>query len=205
MAAHAISVQNGLDLVDVRKTFNGGTIGGDLLGRFERGHGLAGERRFGRRFMASDAGELFAGHGNQPAAEELDRTALFVQRLNRNGRVRRNLEHGGPVLFNLDVAQYALAIPAALDTQMVVIAGLEIAVNIAEDAQGIYFAQRNALDPGAAMNVLDVADGLLVLKVDTIRDGGRALALLEDIRLYHDLVLAQVFRLDRDEVVKGVH
>ena len=97
--------------------------------------------------MTAVAARVFAGHTDKPASEELDRRAVLVDRLDRNRRVGGNLEERGTVLFDGNVSEKAFDIPAALNADRLVTAGVKIREVIREEFEADDFAARNVFRP----------------------------------------------------------
>ena len=90
-------------------------------------------RRVELRFVATVATDVFAGHADEPTAEELNGRAVFVDGQKRDGRVRGNLKESGAVLFDRNVAEQALNVPTALNADRFVSAGVQVREVIRED------------------------------------------------------------------------
>ena len=141
-----------------------------------RRFGQDGRGRVELRLVATVAANVFARHPDEPAAEELNRGAVFVDRKNRQRRVRRNLEERAAVLFDRNVTEEALNVPAALDADRLVPAGAQVSEVVGENFQSGDFAARNVFRAETVVNVGDEDGRFFFAFDDAVREGRREVA-----------------------------
>ena len=124
------------------------------------------QRRGAGGFVAADTGERFARHGDQPAAHQLQRRAVFVERLNGDGGAVRHAHHHGAVGVDRHGSQNALGVPAAFDGQCVVSADVAVAVAVGQQAQRFDRSARDAGEAGACIDVLNVKNGFVRIEIN---------------------------------------
>ena len=118
VATHAVFVQHRLHLA-----FEIKAAGRSIPWRDRRGRALAGQGRFARRngilgVVTANAGKTLARHCRIPAAHELQRLALGIERLHGNGRVGGHLEARRAVCFHRHRAENAMDVPRAVDADI---------------------------------------------------------------------------------------
>ena len=97
VAAHAVLVQHRLDLALEAESPRGAVERSDFARLTDHGGGRSGQGSHVLAFVATDAGEPLAGHGDRPTPHQLQGLTVLVQRLHGERRVGRHLEAGRTV------------------------------------------------------------------------------------------------------------
>ena len=175
-----------------------------------------GDRTFGHSdcilvFMTARTGYDFAGHTRQPASHPLDGSSVFVQRLDRNRRIGRYLEHDGTVLFDRNRTEDTFDIPSALDTLRIVVGRSEdISIFVGKDTKRFDCSAGYSLRSFPFINVLNEYGSLFFSRFDLGRDdrghfrflqrnrGGEAFAFLFG---YQGQVIEYVHQIDSPKCI----
>ena len=124
--------------------------------------------------MATDARQVFARHRGEPTAHNLQRFPIFVERLNRNRRVRRNFKERRPVRLDRHDAERVahVARPFRADAADRP-AHIWIKVIVSEEAQVFNRTARHVLQAVAKVNVGDENGRVVAAFVDSVGDNRR--------------------------------
>ncbi len=201
MASHAVFVESGLDLAEETEASLRPVpvlgLGRGLLhgfGWFD-GDGVVLD------VMASAAGDVFAGHTNEPASFLLDCLALGIEGLERDGGVGGDLKEGRSIGMDGDGSDQSPNIPGSFDTDGVVSAHVAVGIFILEDSEGLDGSARH---PGQALSGVDILngyDGGLAVQFDLVgNDGGHVS--LPQRRRFEEGVAG--FFLNEHEIVEDI-
>jgi len=202
VAADAVAVQHRLDLA-----FEAESAHRAVPGRDRGRPRLAGvpvlRRRAGvLRFVAAHARQHFARHGRKPAAHDLQRPALLVQRLDGNRQVGRHLEDRGAVRSDGHGPVDHPHVPRSVDADVNVAAHARIGVVVRVHPEFLHRPARHVPQAFAAIDVGQVNGGLVLGQIDAVRYHRRPFHLLHGNRL--EQCVTGLF-LQQQHVVKHIH
>ncbi|OQB79021.1 MAG: hypothetical protein BWX88_04983 [Planctomycetes bacterium ADurb.Bin126] len=202
VAAGAVAVEHGLDLVAEREAPRG-SVEGRRLGRRLGGRQRRLHRRGGvLRLVAAGARDALARHGGHPAPHELDGRPVGVQRLEGHRRAGGDAEAGRPVRVDRNRAQHELGIPRPVQPDAVRLgAHALVGELVADDADGLDRAAGHAGQRGPGVDVGDGDLGVAAGGVDLVGDDRRARRGAKRERLEQGVALGLV---DEHEVVERV-
>ena len=203
VAADALAVEDGLDLAVEAPAARRAVPGLNLLGLLARGDGGDGRRGHILALVAADAADGLARHPHEPRTHHLQCLAIFIERLDGEGRIGRELEHARAVFLHIHGAVEDAHVPRAFHPDGVVAAGVARSVFVVEDAQLLHLAVGDAFQGLlAAVDVGHIDIAGLALEVDAVGADGRLGAGLEGNRL----VVVRVGAFPKGEdVIVDVH
>ena len=105
--------------------------------------------------MAAGAGKSLTRHSGEPTAHQLESGTIFVQRLERDRRVRRRFEHHGTVVLHFDGAKHHARVPRTFHADEIVTAGIAWRVFVGEDTQAFHRSVRHPFQAGAVIQTGD--------------------------------------------------
>ena len=185
VAFDAVFIENRLNLA-FKTVSSGRAVEGRDLDRVYLRRDRARIGRSGRilGLVAADAGDRFARFGGDPAAHDLDRVSVLVERLERDWDVGGYFERGGSVFENRHGSDNAARIPRAVEPDAVRLgAHALIGELIAEDAQRFDFSARNPFESFAFVNIGDKDVGGRGFRIDAVGQNRLAFGFTERNRL----------------------